>query len=104
DIVGFHVLAARVLKSKAGDRRVCGAGCRSGTAGAGEGERGWRAVDSWSERSEGVLEQTGGDRRDVHRWMVTFRRHGTDRCRWFRSDRGPEEGHDQPRGRERLLR
>jgi long-chain acyl-CoA synthetase len=40
----------------------------------------------------------------VRGWLAAYRRPGAHRRGWLRADRGPQEGHDQPRRRERLLR
>ena len=51
----------------------------------------------------GLLEQARGDRRDVRRRLAAHRRPGADRRRRAALHRRSQEGHDQPRRRERVL-
>ena len=48
--------------------------------------------------------QAGGHRRDLRRRLAAQRRHGPDRRRGPGLPGGPDQGHDQPRRRERVLR
>ena len=55
------------------------------------------------ERRAGLLEQARGHRRDVRGRLAAHRRPGAHRRRRPALHRRPQEGHDQPRRRERLL-
>ena len=62
-----------------------------------------RAARARPERRAGLLEQARGDRRDVRRRLAAHRRPGAHRRRRPALHRRSQEGHDQPRRRERLL-
>ena len=74
---------------------------RAGRARPGNGRR--RAARARPEHRAGLLEQGGGDARDLRRPLAAHRRPRAHRRRRPRVHRRPRQGHDQPRRRERVL-
>ena len=62
-----------------------------------------RAAGAGPERGQRLLEQAGGQRRDLHRRLAAHRRPGAGGRGRPAVHRRPQEGHDQPRRRERVL-
>ena len=84
-----------------GRLRDAGRGSRDRRAGRGDRRR--RAARAGAERRRGLLEQARGDRRDLRGRLAAHRRPRAHRRRRAALHRRSQEGHDQPRRRERVL-
>ena len=116
DLGHDHHERRRRLRPQARQRGAAGSGVRRGRGARGVRGRGTadrparrsradrRVVDQGTQRGAGLLEPARGDRPLLHPGVAPHRRRGPHRRGGVRPHRGPGQGHDHPRWRERLLR
>ena len=104
DVLGRDLPAGRVRRGARRLGRLPGPGVRGRPVRPGPRYRRRRTADPGAERRRGLLAEAGADGRDVRRRLAALRRPRPHRRRRAGAHRRPQEGHDQPRRRERVLR